>query len=97
MDYTKDVQSTPTHHFWMNWKNIFFIFFRMCDVTLRPDPLPPQNDVTNCQAFGTPSPLRRDVIFERPLTDVGQRNGNVRKKQKGCEMMENHYRSTYKR
>ena len=28
----------------------------MCDVTLLPDPLPPQNDVTNCHNFVTPSP-----------------------------------------
>ena len=39
----------------------------MCDVTFLPDPLPhPQNDVT-VTILVPPPPLRRAVIFERPL------------------------------
>ena len=30
-------------------------------------PSHPQNGVSNCHNFGPPSPLRRDVVFERPL------------------------------
>ena len=49
------------HHSWMNRKNIFFIFLRICDVTLLPAPPPPppppkKNDVTNCHNFVTHSP-----------------------------------------
>ena len=72
MNYIKDVQSTPTTcaaSLLDELENHIFYIFQ--NFRIPPPPLPPQNDVTNCHNFGTPSPpLRRDVIFERRQIDT---------------------------